>query len=97
MKLISVGAAWIAGLLIGIEANVYLPTLILFSVAAVSLLILSKIRTFHLWPSLATLVLLMGIVRAEVSSNTEAPVGSGSPQTVTVQGTIASDPEIAGP
>ena len=96
MKLISVTAAWIAGLLIGIEADVYLPTLILFSAAAVGFLILSQIRTFYLWPSLAVLVLLMGIIRAEVSSNIEAPVGSGSAQTVAVRGTVASDPEMAG-
>ena len=38
----------------------------------------------------------MGIIRAEVSSNIEAPVGSGSAQTVAVRGTVASDPEMAG-
>ena len=96
MKLIPVTAAWIAGLLIGIEADVYLPTLILFSAAPVGFLILSQIRTFYLWPSLAVLVLLMGIIRVEVSSNIEAPVGSGSAQTVGVRGTVASDPEMAG-
>ena len=37
MKLLALAAAWIAGLLVGLEVNAYLPALVLFSVAALTL------------------------------------------------------------
>ena len=97
MKLVPLAAAWIAGLVAGLETGVYLPALVMFSVAAGVTFILFRTRGITFWPSLLALVVLMGFIRVEASEKTVGLEPSDNLQSVTVRGLIVSDPEVSGP
>ena len=86
MKLVFFSAAWIAGLLIGLEADVHLPALIAFSVAAVALGVLLRTRSISFQPALLALVLLMALIRVEADQGPTPLLISDGLRTVTVRG-----------
>ena len=96
MKLVFIAAAWVAGLMIGLEMEVYLPALVLFCLAAAVFAILLKGNGVSAWPALLALVLLMGIIRLEASGGPE-PLEPSGPLPITLRGLVVSDPELAGP
>ena len=97
MKLVALAAAWIGGLLIGLETNVYVPALVLLSVAALFLACILRNRSLSTWPSLLALVVLMGLVSVEVREGSDSLEPIYGRQSVTVRGLIISDPELSGP
>ena len=93
MKLLSLLAAWIGGLLIGTWADVSLLSLLLFLVAATTLLLLAIVLKQYPWPAFLGIVLLLGLLRVEA---TEQPssfdlVAGNSP--VSLRGVVSSHPE----
>ncbi|MCE2463731.1 MAG: DUF4131 domain-containing protein, partial [Dehalococcoidia bacterium] len=96
MYLVAFAAAWIAGLIIGLEANVYLPALFLLSITAVLLACLLRIRGASTWPAILIAVALVGFVRVEASGGNDHLGPSDSIKPIAVYGVIVSDPEISG-
>ncbi len=96
MKLAVLVAAWVAGVLVGLEANAYLPAVALLSLAAAILGCLFWTRRWSLWPPLLALIMLMGILRVEAYETTPL-MPSDTPQPIEVAGLIVSDPEVSGP
>ena len=97
MKLVALVAAWMGGLLLGLQANAYLPAVLLLSVAALALACLLKSRDRSLWPALLALVLLMGITNVELREGPDALKPFSAMPSVTASGVIVSDPEVSGP
>ena len=97
MKLVALAAAWVTGLLIGLEMNAYLPALVLLSLAALILACLLRAKGLSFWPALLIVVLFMGLIRMEVSDGPEVLKPSGGLQSITVRGLVVSDPEVSGP
>ena len=97
VRLVSLIAAWVAGLLLGLEIDGYLPALALFSVAALALAGMWKVRGLSPWPALLAVILLMGLIRVEVSEGVEPLAASTEPRPITVAGLVSSDPELSGP
>ena len=97
MKLVALVAAWMGGLLLGLQANAYLPAVLLLSVAALALACLLKSRDRSLWPALLALVLLMGITNVELREGPDALKPFSAMASVTASGVIVSDPEVSGP
>ncbi len=96
MKLVAFAAAWIAGLIIGLEADVYLPALVLLSTAAALLACLLWSRGTSPWPAILIMVALMGLVRVEASGGNDHLGPSDSFKPIVVYGVVVSDPEISG-
>ncbi len=96
MKLVAFAAAWIAGLIVGLEADVYLPALVFLSTAAVLLACLLRIRGFSPWPAILIVVALMGLVRVEASAGKGYPGPSDALKPIIVYGLVVSDPEVSG-
>ena len=97
VRLVSLIAAWVAGLLLGLEIDGYLPALALSSVAALALAGMWKVRGLSPWPALLAVILLMGLIRVEVSEGVEPLAASTEPRPITVAGLVSSDPELSGP
>ena len=97
MKLLVLAFAWIVGLLIGLELDVYLPALVLYSVAALILALLLWTRGVSPWPALLAVVVLIGILRVDVSDQPEPLAPSDGLQPTKVRGLVSSDPETSGP
>ncbi len=94
MALITLGLAWIAGLLAGIHLNFPLPVLVLFMLASAAAAPLLRRARWSIPLSLAGLVLLLGVLRVEllpVPSVITSPAGE-----VALSGTVTSGPELAG-
>ena len=96
MKLVTFAAAWIAGLIIGLEADVYLPALVLLSIAAVLLACLLRIRGASPWPAILVAVALVGFVRVEASEGRGHLGPSDDLKPMAVYGVVVSDPGVSG-
>ena len=94
MKLAPVAAAWVLGLLLGLQLDVGVPALASFGLATLLLAILLKVRGFQVWPPLLVMVLLIGILRVEAPGEPAAFRFFESPDPVTVRGTVSNDPEL---
>ena len=94
MILITLGLAWIVGLLVGIHFDVPLPALGLFLVAAAALVPLMRRVGWSLTLSLVGVALLLGVLRVELSPPSEASVPPGD--VVALRGIVISSPELAG-
>ena len=97
MRLVVLVAAWTAGLLAGLEMNIQLPVLGLFSIAALIVAYLLKSRGSSAWGALLVVVMLMGFLRVEVSETSDPLKPSNGLQEITVRGLVVSDPEVSGP
>ena len=95
MKLAPVAAAWVLGLLLGLQLDVGVPALASFGLAALLLATLLKIRGFPVWPALLAMVLLIGTLRVEAPGEPAAFRFFESRDPVTVRGTVRNDPELA--
>lgn len=96
MRLVALVAAWVAGLLLGLEIGLYLWALALFSVAAVSLAGLLKLRGLSPWLAILAVIILIGLIRVEVSEGPEPLKASTEPRPITVVGLVSNDPELSG-
>lgn len=96
MTLVVLAAGWIAGILLGLETDAGVPALVLFSVAAAALAGLLKIRGLSPWPALVALVLLIGVIRVQVSEGTPPLKDLASFRNLVIQGVVATEPEAAG-
>ena len=97
MTLVVLIAAWIAGLLIGLDMNVSPAALALFSLAALILTGLLRSKGLSAWPGLLVLALLLGLLRVEVSDGPRPLDSFDNLQPVTVLGRVVTDPEVSGP
>ena len=97
MKLVALAAAWIAGLLVGLETNVYLPALVLFSLSALILAWLFRSKGVSPWPALLAVFVAAGVLRVEASEAQGFLVPSDTLQPVKVRGLVVNDPEFSGP
>ena len=96
MKVLAFAAVWVAGLLLGLETNVSLAALALFSLAALLLCYLLKSRGYSFWPALLVVVALMALVRVEAGGEPEVLKADSDLSTVTVRGLVVNDPEMSG-
>ena len=96
MALTVLGLAWIAGLLAGLHLDLPLPTLALFLLASAGLFPLLR-KAGWSWPlALAGLVIVLGLLRVELSPKPDFTVPSGALDTISLHGRIVSSPELAG-
>ena len=87
--------AWIAGLLVGLEADVYVPALVSFSLAAAILAYLLKLGGVSPWPGVLAVVLLVSVVRVEAAERPASGVPADSLRSITIVGEVVSDPELS--
>ena len=97
MKLVALAAAWVLGLLLGLELDPYPAALVLFSLAALFLILISRMAGHSVWPALLGLVLLMALVRVEISQDSNVLTASDGTGPLVVQGVVSTDPELSGP
>ena len=93
MRLGLLAAAWLAGVLVGLQVDVaVLPLMLLFlaTLAAGSALYLCR---RSLWPALLAGVLLLALLRVEATDQLLTPLATEDGQTVTLRGRVADDPE----
>ena len=95
MTLVLLGAAWVAGLLIGLHVEAGLGPAVLLAAAAVCLTGLLRAAGASPWPGLLCIVLVAGLVRVEAAGGPEMLDVTG-PRTAAVRGFVATDPEVAG-
>jgi len=98
MRLLALAAAWMAGLLIGLEFSLHLTALYLFLSACVPLAFLLRARRSSVWPAVIAAVLLLGLLRVQLQDAGPPPIslynGAGI---VTIDGVVVRDPESRGP
>ena len=97
MRLPVLVAAWIGGLLLGLELDAYIPALVLLSVSGLVAAGLLRFLGWSPWPGLLAVVLIMGFLRAEMSQTPGIFEDIDALEEVTVRGQVASDPELSGP
>ena len=95
MGLLFPAAAWIAGLLVGLQVEAGVLPSVLFAVAAFCLVGLLRVTRSPLWPGVLVVVLVAGLVRVEASGG-PARLDVSGPQKASVRGVVATDPEISG-
>ena len=96
MKLVTLTAAWVAGLLVGLEFEADVLALVLFSLAAITLAFLAKCKGLSLWVPFLMLVTLMGLLRVELSQDPFPLTSSGGSGPVKIRGQVISDPQLSG-
>lgn len=96
MKLVTLTAAWVAGLLLGLEFEADVLALVLFSLAAITLAFLAKCKGLSLWVPFLMLVTLMGLLRVELSQDPFPLTSSGGSGPVKIRGQVISDPQLSG-
>ena len=94
MRLVGIAAAWVAGLMAGLEWNAYLPALALLLLASVLLALLLWNRAGPVWPALLAAVMLLGVIRVEAFEDT--PPRLAPERQVVVRGSVTDDPEQTG-
>ena len=97
MTLVTLATAWVVGLLVGMWTDGYVPALALFSVAALSLTYVLRSWGVSPWPGLLALVLVMGVLRVEVSERSEGLTPVGGLQSISMRGLVDDNPELSGP
>ena len=95
MTLVLLGAAWVAGLLIGLHVEAGVWPSVLFAAAAVCLVGLLRATRLPTWPGLLGVVLVAGLVRVEASGG-PARLDVPGPQAAAMRGFVATDPEFSG-
>lgn len=95
MTLVIVIAAWTAGVLLGMHTNPGIAALVLFSFAALALAGLLWTRRLPLLPALLLFVLVIGIIRVELSEQADRLKDLNGQEPVLVQGIVQSDPQVA--
>ncbi|MBC8281261.1 MAG: DNA internalization-related competence protein ComEC/Rec2 [Chloroflexi bacterium] len=101
MKLAFIVAAWLIGVLIGLETRTPLLPLLLLMGGSISLGLALRLRQLPVFPTLLAVILLLGVWRADSVTDQLQPLTSLSltGQTgaaVTLEGRISNDPETSG-
>jgi competence protein ComEC len=94
MKLAFIVAAWLIGVLIGLETKTPLAPLLLLLGGCVTFGMALRLRGLPVFPAVLALLLVLGAWRADVAPNLSL-VGTADGK-VTLGGRISSDPEVAG-
>jgi competence protein ComEC len=94
MKLAFMVAAWLIGVLIGLETKTPLTPLLLLLGGSITLGLALRLRGLPVFPAVLALLLVLGAWRADVAPNLSL-VGTADSR-VTLEGRISSDPEVAG-
>jgi competence protein ComEC len=94
MKLAFMVAAWLIGVLIGLETRTPLAPLLLLLGGSVTLGLAMRLRSLPVFPAVLALLLLLGAWRADVAPGLSL-VGPDDAR-VTLGGRISSDPEASG-
>ncbi len=98
MKLAFLVAAWLLGVLIGLETSAPLSALLLLMGASVTLGLAMHLRQLPLIPAVMSLLLLLGVWRGDSVANLVSPLDllPSTGTEVTLGGQISSDPEFSG-
>ena len=98
MTLLSLAAAFLAGVLLASRLDVAVAALWLFAVASILVLGLPVSVRRPLLPGVLLLVLILGALRVEVFESDLPPelTAYHSPRVLKLQGTVVGDPEAAG-
>lgn len=93
MKLAVLVGAWLGGTWLGLRADAAtLPVLILL-LAAIPAAVMLRLARLSLWPAVLVVILLLALLRVEVTEDARPPVASRDTQPVTVEGRVVTDPE----
>ncbi|MEE8465070.1 MAG: ComEC/Rec2 family competence protein, partial [Dehalococcoidia bacterium] len=101
MKLAYIAAAWLVGVLVGLETDTPLAPLLLLMGGSITFGLALRLRGLPVFPAVLALLLLLGVWRAD-SVSSPSPVLAALPVTgqseakVTLGGRINSDPEFSG-
>ena len=96
MTLVTLGIAWIGGLLAGLHMDVPPAALALFLASAGALTLLLKSRSPSLWSGLLCVVFLFALLRVELAPGPTPIQPSGALDMVSLRGQVSDDPELAG-
>ena len=93
MKLVLLAAAWLGGILLGLETDVRPAAVYLLFGAALSLGAAAYAARLPLFPAVIAVFLLAGIWRVDAFQTVTPPLASQDQQEVTVQGRVSNDPD----
>ena len=93
MRLALLVAAWLAGVVLGLEAEIDAAPVLLLLLATPPAGLLLYFRRYSLWPAVLAGVLLLGLLRVEAADAPQALLVTEERQTVTIAGRIVDDPE----
>ena len=94
MKLAFMVAAWLIGVLIGLETKTPLAPLLLLLGGSVTLGLALRLRGLPVFPAVLALLLVLGAWRADVAPN--LTLAGPADTNLTLGGRISSDPEFSG-
>ena len=93
MKLVLLAAAWLGGVLLGLETDVRPAAVYLLFGAALFLGAAAYAARLPLFPAVIAVFLLAGIWRVDAFQTETPPLASQDQQEVTVQGRVSNDPD----
>ena len=101
MKLAFILAAWLVGVLVGLETRTPLLPLLFLVGGSISMGLALRLRQLPVFPAVLAVILLLGVWRADSVSDSLQPLTSmsltGQAQAVvSLEGRIANDPEFSG-
>lgn len=101
MKLAFIVAAWLVGVLIGLETRTPLLPLLFLVGGSISMGLALRLRQLPVFPAVLAVILLLGVWRADSVSDSLQPLTymslTGQAQAVvSLEGRIANDPEFSG-
>ena len=89
-------AAWVAGLLLGLQVQPPLLALLPPLLAAGAVVLLLRFLRKPIWPALLALVLLLSLIRGGLAVDTAVLTPTERGQVAKVKGVVVSDPEAKG-
>ena len=96
MKLAFLAAAWLAGILIGLEFSTPPVALLLLIGGSFSLGLALHLRRWPVFPAVLLVILLLGVWRADAVSGPLPRLTNQGTADVALEGRISSDPESSG-
>jgi hypothetical protein len=101
MKLAFLVAAWLIGVLVGLEASMPLAPLLLLLGGSVTFGLALRLRSLPVFPAVLALLLVLGVWRGDSVSSpvpvlATASLAGQSEAEITLRGRITSDPEFSG-
>ncbi len=95
MTLALLVAAWLGGVLLGLETDVRLAAIFLLLGASTCLGLALYVARWPVFPAILAALLLLGVWRTETSQVELHPLTTQYEQLVSVEGTVADDPEAS--
>lgn len=96
MRLAFLAAAWLGGVLIGLEIQMPPAPLLLLLGGSISMGLALGLRRLSVFPAVLAVMLLLGAWRADSGSAPLLPLASQGTAKVAVEGRISGDPEFSG-